>query len=515
MRARIPLILTNGYLIVTPSSLFFFFLAAISLSAGCSSDSRANSGHNISLSFPLYSLLAGLFILFIVLSIFGLHLYRRQKKLHQKEKQLIQQASERSEQLYHINNQLYEEIAKHEDTAALLIETRNYLQSIINSMPSILIGINREGVITHWNTAAYNKTGIPYAQALGHHFQEVLDEPNIDVKSIIAAIDKKQPKKLEALQEGDGKNIRYKDITIYPLTCMDIESAVIRIDDVTMRVQLEYMIIQNEKMSSLGELAAGVAHEINNPLGTILQSIQNIQRRLSDNLPANKETAEKHHTNLHDINAYLEERKIFQFVDNIKAAGERAASIISNMLEFSSSNTRHHDPVQLIELINRSLDLAISSSSLSKEYDHIAFTIIRQLPEQCPVLYGSAGELQQVILNIINNAYQAYSDNFLHSTIENNTSLDKLEGELTIHVNLQINTRDAIITIADNGPGMDKWTQQHIFEPFFTTKEVSKGTGLGLSVSYFIITEHHHGSINVESELGKGTTFTIKLPLKQ
>lgn len=498
------------FLIAKACTYLFLLCHSQWLYADINATSGNHSGHNIFFALALCITLA--------LSAFAIYLIQRFKQLQEKEnastldyESLKQEAIEKSEKLYNINNQLYEEIAKHEETEELLIETRNYLQNIINSMPSILIGVNRDGIVTHWNTAAQKKTGTTYIEALGHHFKTFIDEPSIKEKSIRNAIDKQKPKKLEAIQENQGNTPHYKDITIYPLSNMDLDSAVIRIDDVTARVQLENMIIQNEKMSSLGELAAGVAHEINNPLGTILQSIQNIQRRLSNDLPGNQQTADALQLDMKTLNQYLEERKITAFIDNIKTAGERAASIVTNMLEFSSSNTFRHEPILLIQLIHRSLDLAISSSSLSKEYDHISFNIIRDLPEQCPVLYGSSAELQQVILNIINNAYQAYSDHFLNTAIEDNTK----EGALDIHVKLMINTRDVTIQISDNGPGMDQWTQRHIFEPFFSTKEPNKGTGLGLSVSYFIITEHHQGSISVNSKLNKGTTFSIKLPLKK
>lgn len=450
-------------------------------------------------------------------------LYRKIKIVRRKEQaldeyytQLTEQSAERNDKIYQINNQLYAEIAKQEDTEALLLEARNYLDSIINSMPSILIGIDREGIITHWNHAAQEKTQITHDQALGQHFQTLIDEPNINMCLITAAIDKKKPKKLEAIQEGHGSNARFKDITIYPVTTMDIESAivrsaVIRIDDITNRVQLENMIIQNEKMGSLGELAAGVAHEINNPLGTILQSVQNIQRRLSDDLLTNIKVAEKQGVDLEKTVAYLEERKIFTFLDNIKNAGERAANIVTNMLEFSRTHTNKHEPVQLMDLLNRSIDLAVISSSLHKKRDNAKMKIVRHFPDQCPSIYGMAAELQQVILNLINNAYQAYNEHYLlHKDDPENT----LDGVLTIEASLIVNTHDIAIKIKDNGPGIDEWTQKHIFDPFFTTKETGKGTGLGLSVSYFIITEHHQGSISVESIVGEGTTFVIHLPIK-
>ena len=481
--------------------------------------SQTSLNDSLAIQQPESLFIITLFITSTLLVLASLYLCRRYKHLQRKERalnnhyeQLGKEADSKNEKLYNINNQLYNEIAKHENTEELLIETRNYLQSIINSMPSILIGVNSDGIVTHWNTAAQNKTGIPYIQALGTYYADVISEPNIKIKSIQRTINTQKPTKLEAIQDGKGHSARYKDITIYPLTSMDLNSAVIRIDDVTSRVQLENMIIQNEKMGSLGELAAGIAHEINNPLGTILQSLQNIQRRLSDQLPQNAQVADELQTDMEAINLYLQERKILSFLDNIKSAGERAAAIVTNMLEFSSSNTFTHEPIELITLINRSIDLAISSASLSKEYDQITFSIARHLPAECPIIYGSSGELQQVILNLINNAYQAYNDYFLSTLI---TNPNVTEGALTIDVTLSINESNVIIHIKDNGPGMDEWTQRHIFEPFFSTKEATKGTGLGLSVSYFIVTEHHHGSITVASELGQGTTFTITLPIKK
>jgi len=462
-----------------------------------------------------YTSLCGL--LSIILATEIVVLLRKYRQLKNKEmlfeeryQSLKEQTKERNEKLYSTNNQLYEEIAKHEDTTALLLETRNYLQNIINSMPAILIGINRQGVVTHWNNAAQKETGIAYPMALGKSSQDVIDEPQISQRLIETSLDNQKPRYLEAVQNTQSQDASYRDITIYPLSNLEAESAVILIEDVTSRVQLENMIIQNEKMRSLGELAAGVAHEINNPLGTILQSTQNIQRRLSDTLAANQNIAKELGTELPTIVSYLEERKIISFIEHIKEAGERAAKIVTNMLEFSRTHAFQHEPVELVELLNRSIDLAISSSSLNQEYENITFTIERNFPVECPMIYGSAAELQQVVLNIINNAYQAYSDYYLNLAIADHTE----EGNLTVMLDLSYDNQWAIMRISDNGPGMNKRTQRHLFEPFFTTKDVSKGTGLGLSVSYFIINEHHNGSITVESEEGKGTTFTIKLPLK-
>lgn len=497
--------------------------------------SLSNSSNDL-----LVLLLSMIVVLFIVIAFIAYRLFKKEKALQLKEKaldeyyaELTEQSAERNDKIYQINNQLYQEIAKQEETEALLLETKNYLRGIINSMPSMLIGIDREGHVTHWNDAAQEKTNISHDEAQGKHINTLIDEPMINMRLITDAIDKQKPKRLEALQKGHGSHARFTDITIYPITTIDIENAVIRIDDVTHRVQLENMLIQNEKMSSLGELAAGVAHEINNPLGTILQSLQTIQRRLSDDLLTNIKVAEEKGIDLEKLVDYLDARKITDFLANIKDAGERAAKIVTNMLEFSRTHTQRHEPMQLIDLLNSSIDLAISTSGLHKKRNKTSVTITRNFPKTCPPIYGMAAEIQQVILNLINNAYQAFVDHRTKQELLESTGQTSEEAPsststadkatLLIEVSLTIEDQHAVIKIGDNGPGMDEWTQQHIFEPFFTTKETGKGTGLGLSVSYFIITEHHHGSIAVESNTSdpnatepnaqQGTIFTIRLPL--
>ena len=132
----------------------------------------------------------------------------------------------------------------------------------------------------------------------------------------------------------DGE-MRYEDVTVYPLMSNGVEGAVIRVDDVTERVRIEEMMVQSEKMLSVGGLAAGMAHEINNPLGVILQASQNVLRRVSPDLPVNARVAGECGITLSSVQQYLERREILTFLEDIRQSGQRAAEIVANMLSFS------------------------------------------------------------------------------------------------------------------------------------------------------------------------------------
>ncbi len=418
------------------------------------------------------------------------------------QRDLEQRVIERTNKLRNINNQLYDEIAKHEITEELLRETQDYLNSIINSMPSVLIGVTRQGTITHWNAAASRETDIDATEALGRHLFEVYPDLPVTEALIHDTVDSGVPQVNENIQHGSGSHSRHTDLTIYPLLSSEITGAVIRLDDVTMRVRIENMMIQNEKMMSLGELAAGMAHEINNPLSAILHGIQNIYRRTSPELEQNHKVAQSLNITVSDLQAYLKARDIFKFLDGIREAGDRSARIVTNMLEFSRSNSRNHKPTNISDLLEHSLELARNSFELKTPDGSEQLTIHKNFDPNIPLIECSAAEMQQVFLNLLRNACQAFTNEEYGAP---------LNPSITLTTRLAKDS--ACIEVADNGPGMAEAVQRHVFEPFFTTKEVGKGTGLGLSVTYFIVTEHHDGTIEVESQPGKGTKFIINLPL--
>jgi signal transduction histidine kinase len=261
-------------------------------------------------------------------------------------------------------------------------------------------------------------------------------------------------------------------------------------------------------MMSVGGLAAGMAHEINNPLGGIIHSVQNIQRRLSTDLEKNASLASSLGTDISAIQAYLDQRGIYKFLDSIKDAGERSATIVSNMLLFSRQSSKKKQFVDVKDLLTRTITIASSDYNLSHGYDFKRINITKDFDDGLPEIPCVSSELEQVFLNLLTNAAQA-----LQTYVEDKLSQPHWHSEIIIKTRKVNNS--AVITISDNGPGMDEETRKRIFEPFFTTKDIGYGTGLGLSVSFFIIASHHQGTMTASSMLGQGTQFTITLPLSE
>lgn len=269
--------------------------------------------------------------------------------------------------------------------------------------------------------------------------------------------------------------------------------------DITQSRQTQEVLIQTEKLITVGSLAAGMAHEINNPLAGILQSIQVILGRISPDLPANLKIAEECGTTIEAVNAYLVRRNIPNFLSAAKEAGERASSIVENMLSFSRKSEPTFSPHDIGELLDRTIALAENEYDLKKKYDFRQIDLIKEYAPDLPFVPCEAIEIQQVILNLLKNAAQAL---FLMKPKAPRIILRTLKEKDVVRIEVE-----------DNGPGMTEEIRRHIFQPFFTTKSVGIGTGLGLSVSYFIITENHGGTMDVKTVPGKGTIFIIRLPV--
>jgi PAS domain S-box-containing protein len=378
---------------------------------------------------------------------------------------------------------------------------RHYLKNFIDAMPSVLVGVDRQGQVTQWNRSAQRMTGVDDHHALGRPVTAHLPLLVPYAKMMDAAINEGRAWQVEKVLCSFHEKPFHADIMVYPIEVGQVKGAVIRVDDVTQRVRMENMMVQTEKMMSVGGLAAGMAHEINNPLGGMLQSLQNVIRRLSTGLPANEADAIACGTRLETIRAYLERREIFRFLENIRISGERASRIVENMLSFSRRSESRKTPVALPALLDKAVELAAHDYDLKKKFDFRHIRIERHYEPGLPPVPCVATEIEQVIFNLLRNAAQAMREKGPHAQPPCITLRLRREEEL------------AVIEIADNGPGMEESQRKRIFEPFFTTKEVGVGTGLGLSVAYFIITNNHNGSMAAESSPGKGASFIMRLPL--
>ncbi len=230
--------------------------------------------------------------------------------------------------------------------------------------------------------------------------------------------------------------------------------------------QSHKMLMQSEKMAGLGRLAAGVAHEINNPMSGIMLYANLVQEDLGAEHPL---------TN--DLQTIIHE-------------AERCKVIVADLLEFSHQTTYELEPVDLNEVVRKTLTI-LQHQPLFQN-----ITITRELNPELPPIYGNAIRLNQVVMNIVVNAVQAMEGN----------------GRLCITTRTRANHDINEITIQDSGPGIEHELLEKIFDPFFTTKAAGEGTGLGLSVSYAIVKEHK-GSIRVTSSPETGTTFTLRFPV--
>ncbi len=413
------------------------------------------------------------------------------------------QAQGLAEETRHTNRKLELEVQVRSKIEKKLTGFQNYLNSIIDSMPSALIALDEQLYVTQWNHEATVLSGTPLDEALNQPIFIAFEPLKPFLPQLKETVEKHRVAKIERVTWPKGDDLRHYALTFYPLTGGGGRGVVIRIDDITQRLSLEEMMVQSEKMLSVGGLAAGMAHEINNPLGAILHNVQNIRRRLSPELPRNLEQAEELDIDLATVNRYLDSREVPQLLDGIQQAGARAAKIVTHMLSFSRRSNRQLAPCDLPALIDQAVEIAGNDFDLAIGFDFKGQAIVRQFDPELGPVPCTANELEQVLLNLLKNAAQA-----IHLRPQ-----PAEPGRITLRTRL--NPPWAEIQVEDNGVGMPEAVRKRTFEPFFTTKEIGQGTGLGLSVSYFIITNNHKGQMEVQSTPGQGTCFTLRLPLGQ
>jgi signal transduction histidine kinase len=274
-------------------------------------------------------------------------------------------------------------------------------------------------------------------------------------------------------------------------------------------------LIQTEKMSSLGQLVAGVAHEINNPVnfisGNIVHASQYTQELLElvrlyqEEFP---NSGQKIQEKIEDIDLEFMLDDLPKILSSMKMGSKRIQQIVLSLRTFSHLDEADMKEVDIHEGIDSTL--LILQNRLKAKPEHPKIEIIKEYGE-LPLVECYAGQLNQVFMNVINNAIDAldmYNNQRSRQEVESNPS------KIIISTKLVSDNR-VVVRIADNGPGMTQEVKKKLFDPFFTTKPVGQGTGLGLSISYQIVVQKHSGILRCESELGKGTEFWVEIPLHQ
>ncbi len=346
---------------------------------------------------------------------------------------------------------------------------KEFNENIVESINVGIFTLDLEDRIESWNAQMEVMYALPRGEALGRPISEVLPSPFCEEFYRVrqnAGIHNLYKFRL-GTTAGDQ---RVCNIAIAPLVTRDFSAVgrVVIVDDITERIDLEAQLSQADKMSSIGLLAAGVAHEVNTPLAVISSYAQMLQKQLNG------------------------DERLSSLLDKITRQTFRASEIVNNLLNFSRTSGTEFKPVDLNKIIHDTLAL------LEHQFKTAGIKVHGELATALPPIQGNAGKLQQVFLNLFLNARDAMPQG----------------GTLTVAT---ANGRNVSVTVGDTGSGIAPEHIHRIYDPFFTTKNRPKegnsgGTGLGLSVTYGIIQEHA-GKIRVESTPGEGTRFFMEFPM--
>ncbi|MCP4150161.1 MAG: PAS domain S-box protein [bacterium] len=429
-----------------------------------------------------FKVLVSLALLFIIITLYRLRIRAINKK------------SQRLEQSNKILNEQIVERKKAEQRISTFLETAN----------EGFMEVDKDAFILDLNPEMSRILERPREEILGKKLFDFIAEDEVEaLRNQLESRSRGQKSTYNLTFLNAAGNAVYCLIKASPLfdDGGQIKGSFAMIADITEQVRLQEMMIQSEKMLSVGGLAAGMAHEINNPLAGILQNMQVMKNRIKPEMAKNRRVAEECGVSVEGVRAYMEKRELLTMMNSVEESGRRASKIVENMLRFSRKSDMQFAFHDIAELLDKTLELASNDYDLKKKYDFRHISIVREYDDSLPGIQCEASEIQQVFLNLLKNGAQA----MVESRPGNKSNCFFLRVKKRNHM--------AHIEIEDNGPGMDEATRKRIFEPFFTTKDVGVGTGLGLSVSYFIITENHGGTMTVESAPQKGAKFIIRLPM--
>ena len=366
------------------------------------------------------------------------------------------------------NSLLYQEQQQYTEELALLKE---FNESIVESVNVGLLAVDDEGRITRCNSTFEEMMGLSREQTVGKAVEEVFDESfarNLEAilgRSMWHLTEIRNAYKLHTY-DSSGRSL-IVNVAIAPLRSVSNQQtgAIIVLENVSSRVKLEESLQQNEKLSSIGLLAAGVAHEVNTPL----TGVSSYTQMLMGMIP---ETDPKH-----------------ALLQKMQRQTDRASNIVGNLLNFSrTGNAADFAEIDINKLLNDTLQL------LEPQLRKSNIQVVKEYSDNIPKISANAGKLQQVFTNLILNARDATTSS---GTITLRTSFGERD--------------EVVIEVEDTGEGIAPENLKKVFDPFFTTKGVGNGTGLGLAVTYGIVQEHA-GLIDVRSQVGKGTCFRLVFP---
>ena len=370
------------------------------------------------------------------------------------------------------NSRLYEEQHKHAEELALLKE---FNESIVESVNVGLLAVDEAGRIIRCNSTFEEMIGRGREDVVGRAVEDIFDASfalNLEMilgKSRWHLTEIRNAYKLHTF-DAAGRSL-ILNVAVAPLRSVSNKQtgAIIVLENVSSRVKLEETLQQSEKLSSIGLLAAGVAHEVNTPLTGVSSYTQMLLGMIPESDP-------KH-----------------ALLQKMQRQTDRASNIVGNLLNFSrAGSTTEFMDIQLNKLLNDTLQL------LEPQLRKTSVEVVKDYSDSLPAINGSGGKLQQVFTNLILNARDAM--NGAGGTITLRTFVDHQDC--------------VIVEVADTGEGIPEENLKKVFDPFFTTKGVGNGTGLGLAVSYGIVQEHS-GSIEVRSENRQGTIFKLVFPISR
>ena len=358
------------------------------------------------------------------------------------------------------NAQLYSSL---EQKALEIARLKDFSENIVESLNVGVLAVDLGGLVESWNTRMEQLFGVKRQDAVGHQLRALLPEEL--AAEIASRRDEEQITGIYKQRLHHQGKFLTLNVSITPLVSKSGEriGRLLLFDDVTQRERMEEQMTQTEKLTSLGLLAAGVAHEVNTPLAVISNYIQMLAKQMPGDDPR------------HAI------------IDKIVKQTFRASEIVNNLLNFSRTGAAELADIDVNRVVEETLSLVAHPLKTSQ------IQVVKQLGDGLPAVRGSANKLQQVFLNLFLNAR------------------DAMPAGGMLEVRTAARNGSVEVEVADTGAGIPREHIHRIFDPFFTTKSNGRGTGLGLSVSYGIIKEHA-GKIDVRSTPGKGTSFHVEFP---